>query len=107
MARNCEESSGGFAPRRWHSPSALSHWSGVSGSYRFHFAGPSIQHVALREPLSLQQRCYQASRINASSSSAEIFPLMSAPASRLSARSRFDLCMSTIFSSIVLFITSL
>lgn len=45
------------------------------------------------------------SLIMRSSSSVEILPLMSVPSSRLSARSRFCLCKSTIFSSMVFWAT--
>ena len=50
--------------------------------------------------------CDQVSRRSPSSSSADIFPLMSVPASRFSARSRLEWCRSTIFSSMLSFITS-
>ena len=49
----------------------------------------------------LSSRPDHDSRINCSSSSAVIFPLMSAPSSRLSARPRLVRCRATIFSSMV------
>lgn len=53
-----------------------------------------------------RERIDHPSRSNASSSSADIFPVMSAPSRRFSARSRFAPCSSTIFSSMVFRITS-
>ena len=61
---------------------------------------------ASKPPASAGRIPGQASLIRASNSSADIFPLISAPSRRLSARSRFEPCRPTIFSSMVSFITS-